>query len=100
MSLYQDLVSKHLNYKTTIRLNTTHYFIMKIPDKRELQQIASNHSSENEFKDLMRLYEDDTEERYHQIINKDLGRNYYKMTVSEKIKQLTTISSKTKFSII
>ena len=73
---------------------------MKIPDKRELQQIASNHSSENEFKDLMRLYEDDTKERYHQIINKDLGRNYYKMTVSEKIKQLTTISSKTKFSII
>ena len=48
----------------------------------------------------MRLYEDDTKERYHQIINKDLGRNYYKMAVSEKIKQLTTISSKTKFSII
>ena len=26
----------------TIRLNTTHYFIIKIPDKGELQQIASN----------------------------------------------------------
>ena len=26
----------------TIRLNATHYFIMKIPNKRELQQIASN----------------------------------------------------------
>ena len=32
----------------TIRLNTTHYFIMKIPNKRELQQIASNHSSDIE----------------------------------------------------
>ena len=28
-----------------IRLNSTHYFIAKIPNKRELQQIAFNHSS-------------------------------------------------------
>ena len=27
-----------------IRLNTTHFFIMRIPNKRELQQIALNHS--------------------------------------------------------
>ena len=27
-----------------VRLNSTHYFIMKIPNKRELQQIALNHS--------------------------------------------------------
>ena len=30
-----------------VRLNSTHFFIMKIPDKRELQQIALNHSSDN-----------------------------------------------------
>ena len=30
-----------------IRINSTHYFIMKIPNKRELQQIAFNHSSDN-----------------------------------------------------
>ena len=34
----------------TIRLNATHYFIMKIPNKKELQQIASNHSSDTDFK--------------------------------------------------
>ena len=28
-----------------IRLNSTHYFVMKIPSKKELQQIAFNHSS-------------------------------------------------------
>ena len=33
----------------TIRLNSTHYFIMKIPNKRELQQIAFNHSSDIDF---------------------------------------------------
>ena len=27
-----------------VRLNTTHFFIMKIPNKKELQQIAINHS--------------------------------------------------------
>ena len=26
-----------------VRLNTMHFFIMKIPNKRELQQIAHNH---------------------------------------------------------
>ena len=32
-----------------IRLNYTHYFIMKIPNKRELQQTAFNHSSDIDF---------------------------------------------------
>ena len=35
-----------------IRLNSTHNFIMKIPNKRELQQIVYNHSSDIDFKDL------------------------------------------------
>ena len=43
-----------------IRLNTTHYFIMKIPSKWELQQIASNHSSDIEFKYFMKHYKDYT----------------------------------------
>ena len=37
-----------------ITINATHYFIMKIFNKRELQQIPSNHSSNIEFKDFMR----------------------------------------------
>ena len=40
----------------TIRLNATHYFIMNLPNKRELQQIASNHSSDIEVKEFMKLY--------------------------------------------
>ena len=35
-----------------IRLNSAHYFIMKIPYKWELQQIAFNHSTDIDFKDL------------------------------------------------
>ena len=33
-----------------VRLNSTHLFFMKIPNKRELQQIALNHSSDIDFK--------------------------------------------------
>ena len=39
-----------------VRLNSTHFFIMKIPNKRELQQIALNHSSDIDFKDFMKIY--------------------------------------------
>ena len=41
-------------------LNTTHYFIIKIPNKRELQQVVSNHVSDTDFKDFMKLYKDYT----------------------------------------
>ena len=37
-----------------VRLNSTHFFIMKIPNKRELQQIALNHSSDIDFKDFIK----------------------------------------------
>ena len=39
-----------------IRLNTTHIFIMKIPNKRELQKIARSHSSDIDFKDFINIY--------------------------------------------
>ena len=39
-----------------VRLNTTHFFIMKIPNKRELQQIAINHSSDINNKDFINIY--------------------------------------------
>ena len=46
----------------TIRLNATHYFIIKIPNKRELQQIVSNHSTDIDFKDFMKLYQEYTKD--------------------------------------
>ena len=35
-----------------IGLNSTYYFNIKIPNKREIQQIATNHWSDVDFKDL------------------------------------------------
>ena len=53
----------------TIRLNATDYFVMKIPNKREIQQIASNHSSGIDFKDFMKFYKDYSKEPYSFLVN-------------------------------
>ena len=48
-----------------IRLNSTYYFIIKIPNKIELQQIAFNHRSDIDFQDFMNLYKKSTTESYY-----------------------------------
>ena len=52
-----------------VRLNSTHFFIMKIPNKRELQHIALNHSSDIDFKDFMKIYKICTAEPYLFLVN-------------------------------
>ena len=42
---------------------------MKILNKRELQQIVSNHLSDNDFKDFMKRYKDYTKEPYSFLVN-------------------------------
>ena len=39
-----------------IRNNSTHFLILKIPNKRELQQIAINHSSDTNTGDFIEIY--------------------------------------------
>ena len=39
-----------------VRLNSTHFFIMKIPNNRELQQTALNHLSYIDFKHFIKIY--------------------------------------------
>ena len=60
-----------------VRLHSKHFFIMKIPNKGELQQIALNHSSDIDFKDFMNIYKKCTKnhalfwlmiQHYHQMI--------------------------------
>ena len=42
---------------------------MKIPNKRELQQIALNHSSDIDFKGFMKIYKKCTAEPYYFLVN-------------------------------
>ena len=43
-----------------VRLNLTHYLIMKINNKRELQNIAINHSTDIDYKDFVKIYRECT----------------------------------------
>ena len=52
-----------------VRINTTHFFIMKIPNKRELEQIAINHSSDINTKDFIKIYKKFTDEPYSFLVN-------------------------------
>ena len=47
-----------------IRLKATHYLIMKINNKRELQNIATNHSPDIDDKDFVKIYRECTTEQY------------------------------------
>ena len=39
-----------------VRINSTHYYIMKIPNKQQIHQTALNHSPDIDFTKFMNLY--------------------------------------------
>ena len=51
-----------------IRLNFTHFYHENL-NKRELQQIALNYSSDIDFKDFMKIYKEFTKEPYSFLVN-------------------------------
>ena len=77
IKLYKDYTKKtfSLSYhnlacaKKTIRLNTIRFFNMKIPNKSELQQIASNQLFDMELKDFIKLYKDYTKKTFSFLVN-------------------------------
>ena len=59
-----------------VRLNTTLFFISKIPNKRELQDIAINHSSDISSKDFTNIYRECTAEPYSFLVNDTMLASY------------------------
>ena len=56
------ITQSYFSVPKDIRLNSTHYLIMKINNKRELQNIAINHSADIDYKDFMKIYRECTKE--------------------------------------
>ena len=50
------ITQSYFKVPKNVRLNTTHFFIVKIPNKRELQQISINHLSDIDFTDFIKIY--------------------------------------------
>ena len=65
LNIFLIFITKpHFAVPKNIRLNSTHYFIMKKPNKQELQQIAFNNWSYIDFQDFMNLYKKFTAKTY------------------------------------
>ena len=65
------LLPNHTYFKVPkdVRLNTTHFFIAKISNRREIQQIAIDHSSDISTKDFNNIYRKCTAKPYSFFVN-------------------------------
>ena len=52
------ITQSYLSVPKDVRLNSTHYFNMKINNRKELQNIAINHSADIDYKDFIKIYRD------------------------------------------
>ena len=63
------ITQSYFKVTKNVRLNSINFFIIKIPNKRQLQQVSLNHSSVIDFKDFMKNYKKCTAEPYSFIFN-------------------------------
>ena len=63
------LSQSYFNVPKDVRLNTTHFFITKILNRRELQEIARNHLSDISTEDFNNTYRECTAEPYSFLVN-------------------------------
>ena len=59
------ITQSYFSVPKDVRLNSTHYFIMTINNKRELQNIVINHSAGIDYKDFIKIYRECTKEPYN-----------------------------------
>ena len=59
------ITQSYFSVPKDVRLNSTHYLIMKINNKRELQNIATSHSAGIDYKDFMKIYRECTKEPFN-----------------------------------
>ena len=59
------LALSYFSVPEDVTLNSTHYFIMKINNKRELQNIAINPSAGIDYKDFIKIYRECTKGPYN-----------------------------------
>ena len=56
------ITQSYFSVPKDVRLNSTHYLVMKINKNRELQNIGINHSADIDYKDFTKIYRECTKE--------------------------------------
>ena len=62
------ITQSYFSVPKDVRLNSTHYLIMKINNRKDLQNIAINHSADIDYQDLMKIYRECTKKLYSFLI--------------------------------
>ena len=65
------ITQSYFSVPKDVRLNLTHYLIMKISNRKELKNIAVIHSADIDYKDFMKIYRECTkvfDDRYYVTI--------------------------------
>ena len=58
------ITQSYFSVPKDVRLNSTHYLIMKISSRKDLQNIEIDHSADIDYKDFMKIYRECARERY------------------------------------
>ena len=58
------ITQSYFSVPKEVRLNSTHYLIMKINPRKELQNVAINHSANIDYKDFIKIYREYTKEPF------------------------------------
>ena len=64
-----SITQSYFKVPKNVRLNSTHFFIMQIPNKRKFEQIALNHSSDINSTYFINIYKKCTSEPYYFLVN-------------------------------
>ena len=58
------ITQSYFSVPKDVRLNSSHYFIMKINNKREIQNIAINHSAGIDYKHFIKIYLENVQKKH------------------------------------
>ena len=59
------MTQSYFSVPKDVRLNSTHYLIMKLNNRKELKNIAINHSADIDYKEFLKIYKKCTKEPYY-----------------------------------
>ena len=59
------ITQSYFSVPKNVRLNSIHYLIMKINNRKELQNTAINHSVDIDYQDFMEIYRECTREPFN-----------------------------------
>ena len=79
------ITQSYFSVPKDLRLNSTHYLIMKINNRRELQNVSTDHSAGVNYQDLKKSYRECTKEPFNFFDNRYYVTSKWSFMIQKKI---------------